>query len=90
MKRKILKITIACMLLITLTAINFISVGMGLVSYAVDNIATKTNHENITFSAYFKNEAGTKVPNAKVDINSQEIKLYLNVEVAKEDTLTDK
>ena len=84
MKGKILKITIASMLLITLTAINFVSVGVGLASYAEDNITAKTTHENVAFTTYFKDEVGAKLSNTKVDINSQEIKLYLNVGVAKE------
>lgn len=86
MRGKILKVTIASMLLITLTAINFVSVGTGLISYALDGTVTtaKTNNENVKFSAYLKDQAGTKTASQKVDINSQEMKMYLTVEVAKE------
>ncbi len=86
MERKILKTTIAIMLIITLSAINFISVGAGIVSYAVDNIVAmeKTNHDNVGFSAYLKNDKGEKLANSSLDINSESIKLYLNVEVRKE------
>ncbi len=85
MKKKILKVSIVCLLLVTLTAINFISVGANLVSYALDGtIEAKTNHNNVGFSAYLKNEQGEKLTNANVDINSKEMKLYLKVEVRRE------
>ncbi len=86
MRKKILKVCIVCMLLITLTAINFIAVGADLVSYALENSVeiAKTNQKNVGFSAYLKNAEGEKVPNADLDINLQEMKLYLNVEVSRE------
>lgn len=52
MKSKILKIAIVMLLLALLTMPNFIYVGTGLVSYAVDNIAT--NHQNVEFDAKLK------------------------------------
>ena len=54
MKQKILKIVTVIMLLITLTMINFIYVGNGLISYAASN--TQTNHQNIEFKAELKDE----------------------------------
>ncbi len=52
MKRKILKIVTVILLLALLTMPNFIYVGTGLVSYAVDSIAT--NHQNVEFDAKLK------------------------------------
>lgn len=52
MKRKILKIVTVILLLAILTMPNFIYVGSGLVSYAVDSIAT--NHQNVEFDAKLK------------------------------------
>lgn len=52
MKRKILKIVTVILLLAILTVPNFIYVGTGLVSYAVDSIAT--NHQNVEFDAKLK------------------------------------
>ena len=86
MKRKILKVSIACMLLITLTAVNFIAVGADLVSYALESSAsiTKTNHDNVGFAAYIKDSEGNKLTSSNIDINSPEMKLYLDVEVSRE------
>lgn len=54
MNRKILKVATIVLLLVTLTMANFISVGIGLVSYAVSNDAT--NHQNVEFKATQKQE----------------------------------
>lgn len=54
MKRKIFKIITSIILLITLTAINFIYVGAGLISYATSDI--QTNHQNVEFKAELKDE----------------------------------
>ena len=59
--------------------------GSGLVSYAVDEQNGKTNIDNVTFEAYFKDEKGQKVYNQEADINSK-IKLYMSISV-KEGTL---
>ena len=54
MKQKIFKIVTAIILLITLTMVNFIYVGAGLVSYAASE--SQTNHQNIGFKAELKDE----------------------------------
>ena len=54
MKNKILKIVTVILLLATLTVTNFIYVGTGLISYAIDSITT--NHENVEFEAQLKEE----------------------------------
>ena len=56
MKNKILKTTLILALIFTLTMANFIFVGANFISYAAEKIAT--NHANVEFDAYFKNEKG--------------------------------
>ena len=54
MKSKIIKLVTVMLLLITLTMINFVYVGVGLVSLAAENIST--NHRNIEYIAELKSE----------------------------------
>lgn len=54
MKQKIFKIVTAIILLITLTMVNFIYVGAGLISYAASE--SQTNHQNVGFKAELKDE----------------------------------
>ena len=54
MKSKIAKLITVLLLLITLTMINFIYVGIGIVSLAAEN--TVTSHKNIEYTAEIKNE----------------------------------
>ena len=54
MKNKIFKTSIIFIMILTMTMTNFIFVGANLVSYAADNVAT--NHKNVDFEAYFKEE----------------------------------
>lgn len=42
MKNKVLKISVAVLLIMTLTMTNFIFLGASFVSYAADNISTNT------------------------------------------------
>lgn len=85
MKNKILKFSTVLLIITTLIATNFITVGVGLISYAQDNVLeTKTNNQNVGFSAYFKTQSGEKTASLSTDINSLDTKLYLKVEVEKE------
>ena len=61
---------------------NFIFVGSSLVSYALDAVAT--NHKNVEFKAYFKNEEGKEVTTLEKEPNQEETYLYVKVEVKKE------
>lgn len=85
MKRKILKITMVILLLMTLTMTNFIFVGANLYSYAADNIAT--NHQNVEFDAYLKDEEidGEKVPTLSLKISVKK-EGYFNGEISLEDS----
>ncbi len=63
MKGKVFKVSVAMILIITLTLANFIFVGSNIVSYAMDGLTT--NHKNIEFGTYFKDENGKKVTQMK-------------------------
>lgn len=55
MKNKILKLITVLVLLTTLTMINFIYVGVGLISFAVSSM--ETNHQNVEFDARLKDNS---------------------------------
>ncbi len=61
MKEKILKTSIACMLIISLTAINLISTGAGLVTYALDYNAENTVEENTVAAEENRGEAVERI-----------------------------
>ena len=82
MKSKVLKILVVMLLVITLTATNFILVGSSLISYAQDSIAT--NHQNVEFQAYFKDKEGKKVATLGESVTEEEIFLYLQIGVKRE------
>lgn len=82
MKNKIFKTSIVLSLLLTMTMANFIFVGKGLISYAADNVAT--NHKNVEFEAYFKNQEGKQTETLEKQLNEEETFLYLRVGVKKE------
>ena len=71
MRNKVLKISVILVMILSMTMTNFIFVGSSLISYAADSINGATNHKNIEFKAYFKNE-------------EEEEFLYLHVNVKKE------
>ena len=79
MKNKILKISVVILLIITLTMTNFIFLGSSLISYAADRIST--NHKNIEFDAYFKDNNGQKTTTLERTADMQEVSLYLAVNV---------
>ena len=54
MRSKVFKIVVAILLVMTLTMVNFIYVGAGIVSYAAEDIST--NHRNVEFTTELKNE----------------------------------
>lgn len=82
MKGKILKISVAIILIMTLTLTNFIFVGSSIVSYAMDGIAT--NHKNIEFEAYFKDKDGNKVVTLERTADENEMSMYLLLNVKRE------
>ena len=74
MKSKILKIILTTLMLITLTSTNFLFVGVNLISYAADNVAT--NHENVEFEAYFKDENGKETMAQEKTLNQEEMFIF--------------
>jgi len=81
MKQKLLKIVTVVMLIMTLTLANFLLLCVNVVSYAIaastnDN---STNHKNIEFRAYLKNDEGDKVSNLDITANKENVKLYLQI-----------
>ena len=83
MKRGILKIFIAILLIIVLTSINMLFLGYNLVVSLANEIekqVNNTNINNVKFDAYFKNENATE-HYRKANISEQEIYLYINVNV---------
>ena len=61
---------------------NFIFVGYGLISYAVNEI--NTNNNNVQFDSYFKNEQGEKVSELDIQASNKENSLYLYLNVRNE------
>ena len=83
MKEKILKVTTAIALIITLTMANVLVLCDTIVSYAANAISeTKsTSHKNVEFMAYFKDSDGNKVSSLDEKTNSEDMKMYLQVSV---------
>ncbi|MCI8470865.1 MAG: hypothetical protein HFJ35_05260 [Clostridia bacterium] len=82
MKRKIFKISVILVMILTMTMTNFIFVGKNLISYAVDNVGT--NHKNVEFKAYFKDGEGKEAITLEKEAYTEETFLYLRVDVKKE------
>ncbi len=79
MKNKILKISVVILLIMTLTMTNFIFLGSNLISYAADTMST--NHKNIEFDAYFKDNNGQKITTLERTADMQEASLYVAINV---------
>lgn len=86
MKQRIMKAILATLLITTLTMANFILLGINVVTYAVDNLTEEktTNHKNVEFMAYLKNEKGEKLSNEEVKMNATDLKMYLKIAVKQE------
>lgn len=81
MKNKILKISVAIVVLITLTMTNFVFVGASFISYAASNL--ETNHQNVEFDAYLKDENGNKQTTIEKTFEGEDT-IYLQISVKKE------
>lgn len=85
--KELLTKLIAMLLIITLNIANFLFVGEGLVSYAVDMVATNSN--NVEFQAYFKKQDETtkqeiQVTEKDINIDSKLENLYVTISVLRE------
>lgn len=81
MKQRFLQIITSILLIVTLTMANFLLLCVDVVSYAADAINgnSSTNHKNIEFRAYLKNDEGDKVSNLDITANKENVKLYLQI-----------
>lgn len=86
MKQKTLQVITSLLLIITLTMANFLLLCVDVVSYAADaiNADKSTNHKNVEFMAYFKDEEGNKVTEVDTYTNSDDLKLYFEISVKQE------
>lgn len=82
MKSRFFKVSVMIGIILTMTMSNFIFVGKGLISYAVDNVTT--NHQNVEFKAYFKDKEGKEVTTLEKMQNEEDTFLYLRLNVKKE------
>ncbi len=82
MKNKVFKISVILVMILSMTMTNFIFVGKSLISYAADGIAT--NHKNVEFEAYFKDEEGKEVTTLEKEAKKEETFLYLRMNVKRE------
>ena len=79
--KRILTKALAVIALITLL-IN--SSALIVISEAINEIESLTNEKNVEFLAYFKDKDGNKVAEIDEEINSQDMKLYIEVSVKNE------
>lgn len=79
--REVLK-KIVTMFLVMMLLIN--SSAMLIISEAVDEIQILTNNKNVQFIAYFKDDSGNRVSKISKELNSDDMKLYLELSVEKE------
>ena len=85
MKEKLLKNLLVILLILSLTMVNFIFVSVNMVSYAADLLTqdSKTNNTNVKFIPFFKDENGERVYSKSEIINSENLKLYMEIAVEK-------
>ena len=86
MKQKFLQIITAVLLIITLTMANFLVLCVNAVSYAAEviNVEKNTNHKNVEFMAYFKDENENKVSGLDAFTNNNDLKMYFQITVKQE------
>lgn len=83
MERKIVKKILAVLMIIMIMSADFYVLGSNLITYAL-TLDNTTNHQNIEFSAYFKNEKGEITDKLQTSIKSENLKLYAEVTVKNE------
>lgn len=86
MKQKGLQVITSLLLIITLTMANFLLLCVDVVSYAAGEISLEksTNHKNVEFMAYFKDEKDNKITEVDTYTNSNDLKLYFQISVKQE------
>lgn len=86
MKQKSLQVITSILLIITLTISNFLLLCVDAVSYAADtlNENRSTNHKNVEFIAYFKDENERQIIEKDAYMNSNDLKMYFQISVKQE------
>ena len=86
MKQKTLQVITSLLLIITLTMANFLLLCVDVISYATEAISAdkSTNHKNVEFMAYFKDEKGNKITDVKTYTDSNDLKIYFQISVKQE------
>lgn len=80
--KRIIQKTIAMLLVIIMTLADFSIIGENAISYALDMVAT--NNDNVEFSAYFVDEQEKQTNSIESEINSEDLKLYVEISVKNE------
>lgn len=82
-ENSVTKKIIALLLIVALTMVDFILFGIETVSYAADILetGTATNNKNVTFDCYFKDTEGKILNEKEENIDSNNMKLFLQVSV---------
>mgnify|MGYP003209341602 FL=1 len=85
MQKRILKVLLAFMLIMSMTLSNFLLIGISTVNAVEEIVQEKnTNNKNVEFMAYFKDEQGNKVSTYSSKTTDTDLKLYLSVSVKQE------
>ena len=77
MRKKIINTTIILLLIVSLIAVDFITITSNIIAYAIEN----SGDNNVEFTTYFKDSEGNKTKNIEKAINSEEITLSVNIKV---------
>ena len=86
MQEKLLSKVVAVILILILTLADILFLGLKVVSYATNELSnqTITNNENVTFDVYFKGENEEISAEEDVNIDSTDMKLFMQIAVKKE------
>lgn len=87
MKVKIIKIFIVSMLIMLLTALDFVLLGYNIVLAVADNMGIATNVQNVNFDVYF-DQKGSKVYEKQIDVSSEDT-IILHIDVKNNGVLED-
>lgn len=80
--REIVQKILATLIVIVIMTANLSMIGIEVISYAIDMVAT--NSGNVEFYAYFMNEENEQVTSIEKDINTNDLKVYIEVAVKNE------
>lgn len=80
--KRLIKKIVAVLIIMMMTLADFSLIGVNVVSYALDMVATNSN--NVEFSAYFINEQKEKVTEIDSSINAENLKMYVEISVKNE------